>query len=173
MSRSRDAYRLARTLDASSGVTVAVTWSGSSRRDAYSGWLVQHVDGPTVPTMRQLVAEALTKFPSFCDAQINCHRATTDLSEALALMAWLEEHPDDALSLRSWSSQDAYDVTEYPERITGSARRRAVALCSLGVMDLDTWEQVRHYGSLGYPALCCWLDGISDDLNANVVQLRP
>ena len=165
MTRSTQAPRLALALSTAAGVSVRIEWHGSS-------WHACWVNGPTRPSMITIVGEARQGFPAFEDTEIMTERASTDLAELAALLQRLEDDPGFSMSIaRRW---EAHDGCEFPERISGPARRRAVALDALGIHSEVTRTRWDEQAAKGFAALATWLDLEQEAMNegSNVLPFR-
>jgi hypothetical protein len=83
--RSAQAARLGCRLAVDLGLRhVEVRWLVTTKRGSFGGWRVEWTDGPTVPTMRALVAGRAGRFPAVPAAGLGYDRCQTGLADVIA-----------------------------------------------------------------------------------------
>ncbi len=172
--------RLADELSRRTDRHVAATWQGTRSSDRrQGGWLVEWSAGPNRGEMRELAATAIAEDPELAvldTAALSWWRTCSDLDDAAATPAWLEDHPDQGESLRYLTS-DA--LPGWPERLPARTRARAETLIAVGwaaQTASDAADTLAATAARGGPdAVNAWLDDIAETQHATVIDLpsRP
>lgn len=153
-SRPRQMHALARALSDRYSVDFAATYLESRRE-----WALDWCDGPTEDEVRAAVTRLATGMPAV--TSLRPRRAHTDLGEAAALLAWIDQAPDRAARLSIWQKREAFAAIRFPER-AWAWRDRAEALLSIGSLDASV---------VGWLRARAWVDAV-DELDRRAATLR-
>jgi hypothetical protein len=178
--RSTQAARLGCRLAADLGLRhVELRWSGTKKRGSFGGWRVEWTNGPTVPTMRALVAERADLFPAVPAADLGYDRCQTDLAEVIALLLYVDRN-------RGWVDRIecplllwAHEYIDWPERADQVWHHRATALLRYARYPITTASAVDILGrhaQTGWDNALAWLDRLvaehaATDEASNVIDL--
>lgn len=175
--RSRQAWQFGDLLGVACDVEVRVEWTGRPGSGGWAGWVVQWCDGPTEAQMRAAAADVLPRAGGTCSTvatEASYSRSLTTVGEAIALLIWLERHPDDVPEVTAVSLVAARDEVSYPERADALTRRRARALLSRspnGTVGYDVLRELAGHARCGSAAVPVWLDRVACAAVPEVVDL--
>lgn len=174
----RRVRRLAAELSGRVDRHVEASWQGTRSRDgSRGGWLMEWTGGPNRTEMRELAATVIARIPELAGLDVSglswWRSGGSDVDDAAAVLAWLEEHPDDGAQL-PFLSPDQFPG--WPERLPARLRARAETLAAAGWAHqtagpaADTLH--RHARDGGPTAVWAWLDDLANSQNAPVLDLH-
>jgi hypothetical protein len=161
---SGQAWRCGELLAVATGVPVRLAWSGRPTggcSGAWGGWVVQWRDGPTESQMRSVAADRLPGAGvGLCVADLSYGRCLSSSGEAIALLLWLEGHPDALREVGAVHLVAARDEVPYPERACEVTQARARALLTRGggTLGYEVLRELAGRGRCGWAAVAAWLD---------------
>ena len=165
MSRVSDqARRCGELLTGACGVPVRLAWSGRPAGGCsgqWGGWVVQWRDGPTESQMRAIAADCLAPADvGLCVSDLSYSRCLSPCGEAIALLRWLEGHPDALREVGAVHLVAARDEVPYPERACADTHARARALLARGggTLGYEVLRELAGRGRCGWVAVTAWLD---------------
>ncbi|MFF0546977.1 hypothetical protein ACFYTF_29485 [Nocardia thailandica] len=147
--RSSQVHWLASALGARYDVRFTARYDG--------GWRLEWADGPTEDEVRGAITRAAAQIPAVTDLHLD--RAWTDLSEAVALLAWIDEDPARLADLTSWQIREAHGSTRYPMSLPDRWQARGHALLAAGYRAADGLVVLRQRDS--WSAALEWLDELA------------
>lgn len=168
--------RLARWLSEASGVTVHAEYEGPRRRDGYGGWSLSWSAGPSREEMRRLTPATASGDGSALPLDaVHWRRGLgSDEQAAAATLAWLQAHPDKGDLL---PHVDDDELPGRPDELPPHVRRRAAALAHAGWQPYTASPTARELHARaatgGWDAVAGWLDDLTEQQDADVVELRP
>ncbi|WP_327100088.1 hypothetical protein OIE68_15700 [Nocardia vinacea] len=161
--RSRHARQLASQLSARTRTTVRLDYHDSVG-DSGRAWHIHWTDGPTWQQMLTLTASLAEDFPSIDVARVRPARSHTALSEAVAVLVWLNEDIDRAEFFPGVWPEFARDHVSYPDHVGERWRVRGEAVLSMtrGGVDLAVCRAIdARIRVEGWASVLEWLDGIA------------
>jgi len=160
---SGQAWRCGELLTAACGVPVRLAWSGrpAGGCTGRGGWVVQWRDGPIESQMRAVAADRLPRADvGLCVEDLSYGRCLSTCGEAIALLVWLEGHPDALREVGAVHLVAARDEVPYPERACEGTQARARALLARGggTLGYEVLRELAGRGRCGWAAVTAWLD---------------
>lgn len=160
-SRAWQVWRCGELLGAASGTEVRLEWAGRPGTGPWSGWVVHWHDGPTETQMRATATGLFATGEGPPTDELSYSRCLTTEGEAVALLLWLEAHPQAQREVGAVHLVAARDEVPYPERADADTQARAAALLARGGGSLgyDVLRELARHARCGWPAVTAWLDG--------------
>lgn len=168
--------RLAEELSRRTDRHVDATWQGTRSSDGRrGGWLVEWSAGPTRGEMRDLAAAATGDDPELAGLDLKAlawWRSASDVDDAAATLAWLEEHPRQGEAV-GYLTPDG--LPGWPERLPARTRARAETLVAAGwaaQTASDAADTLAATAARGGPdAVAAWLDELATTQDPTIVDL--
>lgn len=156
--RSWAAARLESLVRERTGVAlVTCRWRGNGADRRFSGWRLAWRDGPTEPEMRRVVGSLAHRVPALDVPDLGFDRVTTELSEAIALLLYVNSHRNEARHVNGFVRKWAIHKISYPELAGELWQCRARALLA---GEEAFYARVRH-PCRGWELALGWLDTVA------------